>query len=189
MFGSARGRHWYGRGMSIQSVEKSERKAREAESSSLPTFLKIARALVWFIYAITMFVVVILLLAFVLRLLGASPEASFVEWVYRSAESMMRPFRGIFPVKELGEQSVFDVSLLFAVVVYLALAIGADALYQRLDRRLRREEAEIFDARANADAVRLQFELQQQQAAYAAQQQAAAQQFAAQQEALRRQSP
>ncbi len=153
----------------------------------MPTFLKLGRALVWFIYAVTMVTVVILLLAFVLRLLGASTDAAFTEWVYRSAESMMRPFRGIFPTKELGDASVFDLSLLFGVIVYLAVAIGADALYQRLDRRLRREESEIAHARANADAVRLQFEAQQQQAQYAAQQQAAAQQFAAQQEALRRQ--
>lgn len=153
----------------------------------MPMFLKIGRALVWFLYAVTVVTVVMLLLAFLLRLLGASTDAAFTRWVYRSSESMMRPFRGIFPVKEVGDQSVVDVSLLFGAIAYLMVAIGVDALYQRIDRRLRREEAEIANARANADSVRLQFEAQQQQAQYAAQQQAAAQQFAAQQEAIRRQ--
>jgi uncharacterized protein YggT (Ycf19 family) len=173
--------------MSMQSVEEYERRAQEAEASSVPVFLKVARAMVWFLYAVVVVTVVMLLLAFVLRLLGASTDAAFTRWVYRSSESMMRPFRGIFPVAEVGEASVVDVSLLIGAVAYLMAAIGVDALVQRIDRRLHREQVEIANARANADNVRLQFEAQQQQAQYAAQQQAAAQQFALQQEAGRRQ--
>lgn len=120
--------------MSMQSVEEYERRAQEAEASSVPVFLKVARAMVWFLYAITVVTVVVLLLAFVLRLLGASTDAAFTRWVYRSSESMMRPFRGIFPVQEVGEQSVVDVSLLIGAVAYLMLAVGVDALVQRIDR-------------------------------------------------------
>ena len=175
--------------MSEQSVQEYERRAQVAEASKTPLFLKLGKGLVWFLYAVTVVTVAILVLAFVLRLVGASTDAAFTRWVYRSSESMMRPFRGIFPVTEVGEQgvSVVDVSLLFGALIYLFVALGVDALYQRVSRRLHREEVEIATARANADAVRLQFEAQQQQAAYAAQQQAQAQQFALQQEALRRQ--
>jgi uncharacterized protein YggT (Ycf19 family) len=175
--------------MSEQSVQEYERRAQVAEASNTPMFLKVAKGLVWFLYAVTVVTVTILVLAFVLRLVGASTDAAFTRWVYRSSESMMRPFRGIFPVAEVGEQgvSVVDVSLLFGALIYLFVALGVDALYQRVSHRLHREQVEIANARANADAVRLQFEAQQQQAAYAAQQQAQAQQFALQQEALRRQ--
>jgi uncharacterized protein YggT (Ycf19 family) len=135
-----------------------------------------------------MAVVVILLIAFVLRLLGASTDASFTRWIYRSSESAMRPFRGIFPVKEVGDASVFDASLLFGAIAYMALASGIDALYRGASDRLTRRQLEIVRARADADNVRLQFESLQQQAVYAAAQQQSAQQFAAQQEAIRRQA-
>lgn len=174
--------------MSVHSVQEFEARAREAEASSAPAFLKIGRAIAWFVYAVAMVVVVVLLMAFVLRLVGASTDAAFTRWVYRNAESAMRPFRGIFPVKEVGEVSVLDASLLFGAVAYLALATGVDALYRGASDRLTRRQHEIAQARADADSVRLQFEALQQQAQYAAAQQQSAQQFAAQQEAIRRQA-
>ncbi len=172
----------------MSSVEEFERRALEAERSRVPLFLKVGRVIAWCLYAITSVVVVLLLLAFVLRLTGASTDASFVRWVYRSSESAMRPFRGIFPVKEVGDASVLDVSLLFGALAYVAAATGIDALYRGATDRLARRELEIARARADADAVRMQFETLQQQAAYAADQQYRAQQFAAQQEAIRRQA-
>jgi hypothetical protein len=80
----------------------------------------------------------------------------------------MRPFRGIFPVKEVGDASVLDASLLFGAIAYLALATGIDALYRGASDRLTRRELEIKRARAEADSVRLQFEALQAQAQYAA---------------------
>jgi uncharacterized protein YggT (Ycf19 family) len=174
--------------MSINSVQEYEARAREAEESPTPFFLKVGRAVVWFVYALVVVIVVVLLLAFVLRLFGASTDAAFTRWVYRSSESAMRPFRGIFPVKEVGEVSVFDPSLLFGAVAYLVLATGIDALYRRVGNRLEAQQAQIVQARADADSVRLQYEALQQQAAFAAAQQHSAQQFAAQQEAVRRQA-
>jgi len=172
----------------MRSVEEYEARAREAEDSAVPGILKVCRGVVWFVYAVVVVVIVNLLLAFVLRLTGASTDAAFTRWVYRNSESAMRPFRGIFPTKELGEVSVFDASLLFGAVAYLCLALGIDVLYRWVDRRLTGEQDEIAQLRADADSVRLQVEAQQQQAQYAVAQQYAAQQFAAQQEALRRQA-
>ena len=178
--------------MTINSVQEYESRAREAEGSPTPTFLRLGRAISWFLYAVVMAVVIILLIAFVLRLTGASTDASFTRWIYRSSESAMRPFRGIFPVKEVGDASVLDASLLLGAVAYLALATGIDALYRGASDRLARRQLEIARARADADSVRLQFEALQQQAQYTAAQQAAAQlsaqQFAAQQESIRRQA-
>lgn len=174
--------------MNVSSVEEFERRALEAERSRVPLFLRIGRGVALCLYAITVVVVVLLLLAFVLRLAGASTDASFVRWVYRSSESAMRPFRGIFPVREVGDASVLDISLLFGALAYVVAATGIDALYRGASDRLVRRELEIARARADADAVRVQFETLEQQAAYAADQQYRAQQFAAQQEAMRRQA-
>ena len=63
----------------------------------MPVMLKIARGVVWVIWAIVVIEAVILTLAFLLRLFGANPDAGFAEWVYRSSERAMEPFRGIFP--------------------------------------------------------------------------------------------
>jgi uncharacterized protein YggT (Ycf19 family) len=171
--------------MNTTSVQEFEARAREAEASQVPMFLKVGRGIAWCLYAITVVVIGVLLLAFVLRLVGASTDAAFVRWVYRSSESAMRPFRGIFPVKEVGDVSVLDASLLFGALTYLAVATGIDALYRGASDRLARREADIVRARADADSVRVQFDALQQQAAYAAAQQQSAQQFAAQQEAIR----
>ena len=36
-----------------------------------------------------------------LELLGANPDAHFVEWIYRAAANITEPFRGIFPTTEV----------------------------------------------------------------------------------------
>jgi uncharacterized protein YggT (Ycf19 family) len=171
--------------MSIASVNEYEQRAQEAEQSSKPTFLKIARGVVWFVYAVVIVIVIFLFTAFVLKLFGASTDAAFTRWVYRNAESAMRPFRGIFPVSDVGEVSVFDPSLLFGAIVYTFIALGLDAIVYRLSKSIAKENQQTAQARAQADAVRLQWEQQQQQARSVAEQQYAAQQFAAQQQAMR----
>lgn len=158
----------------MNSVHEFETRAREAEGSTAPTFLRLGRGIAYFLYVVVVAVVIVLGMAFVLRLLGASTDAAFTRWIYRSSESAMRPFRGIFPVQEVGEASVLDASLLFGAIAYLALATGLDAAYRGASDRLRRRELEIQRARAEADSVRLQFETLQAQAHYAAQAQAVA---------------
>ncbi len=166
--------------MPPSTVDEYERRAEEAEASTLPTFLKIGRGVVWAIYAIALVVVVLLVTAFLLRLFGASTDAAFTQWVYRNADSAMRPFRGIFPTQELNDNSVFDPSLLFGAICYTVAALLADAVLHWLTARLRREQAAVTKARADADAVRLQYEQQE------ARNRQAAYELAAQQEATRR---
>ena len=166
--------------MSPRSVDEYEHKAQEAEQSSLPTFLKIGQVIVWIVYALAVASAVILCVAFLFRLLGAGTEAAFTRWVYRNSEFAMRPFRGIFPVREIGDDSVLDISLLFGAVMYVLVALATDALFYNLRKRLTREEKQTAELRAQADALRLQFDQQQ----YAQQQydlQQAAQRQAAQQ--------
>ena len=164
------------------TVAEYEQRAEEAERSPVPWILKAARVVVWIVYAIVLLTAINLLLAFFLRLFGASPDAAFVEWIYRNAEQAMRPFRGIFPTRELGGTSVLDTSLLFAAVCYFVLALLVDYVVHWLTRRLRRQEADVANARYQADAAAHTYSAQQYDAQVAAQE-AAAREFAAQQAA------
>jgi hypothetical protein len=102
-----------------------------------------SRAITFLIYLYVLFVEVILLLGFLLLLGGANPSSSFVEWVYRSLDRAMRPFRGIFSSIELGTtgndvQSIFDTSVLFAMIMYGILAIAVSTLLGWLNARAAR---------------------------------------------------
>lgn len=89
--------------------------------------IKIGRGLLWLIYIWVAITIVLLFLGFLLQLLGADQSADFVEWVYRSTERAMAPFRGIFDSIDLSDDSVLDVSILFAIIVYGFVAIGLHA--------------------------------------------------------------
>jgi len=119
------------------------------------TALAISRALLWLVWAWVVLDVVLLFLAFLLRLFGANPYAGFTEWVYRSVERAMAPFRGIFEPIELSDRSVLDTSLLFAMIVYGIIALflhaGVDWLTRWMGRR--RHELAVEEARAAAAAA------------------------------------
>lgn len=90
--------------------------------------LRAAKAVVVFVYVVLLVDLVMLTLGFFLRLFGASTEAEFTQWVYRGVDRIMEPFRGIFPSHEISDQSILDVSLLFAMIVYTIATIAVHAL-------------------------------------------------------------
>jgi|SRR5918996_1491862 uncharacterized protein YggT (Ycf19 family) len=105
--------------------------------------LRIGKAIVVFIYAVVMVGLVLLTLGFVLQLFGASTSADFTEWVYRSVDRIMEPFRGMFPSQQRGERSIVDFSMLFAMIVYAILALALHALVSWLAAsvvKVRREQ-------------------------------------------------
>lgn len=65
--------------------------------------------------------VIALGLRVVLRLFGANPSADFVEWVYKTSDTLVSPFRGIFPSAEFDPGNVLDFTALFAMVIYALL--------------------------------------------------------------------
>ncbi len=99
--------------------------------------LLVAKVLTWLVYAYVIVAVVMLTLYFFLLLFNADPSASFAEWVYRSADRVMEPFRGIFPTKEAGNGSVLDFAVLFAMLVYGIVALLLHSLISWLDYRVR----------------------------------------------------
>jgi uncharacterized protein YggT (Ycf19 family) len=104
------------------------------------TAIKVARGLLWLVYLWVAITLVLLALAFFLQLFGASPTAGFVQWVYRSTQRAMAPFRGIFEPIPLSDQSVLDVSVLFAMIVYLFVALGLHAAIDWVTGRIERDE-------------------------------------------------
>ena len=178
--GAARDHRAMSYGMTPSTVGEYERRAEEAERSPWPWILKAARVVVWIVYALVLVNALMLTLAFLLRLFGASADAGFVQWVDRNAEYAMRPFRGIFPSHDLEGDSVLDLSLLFAALVYFVLALIVHAVVHWLTVRLHRQERDVAAARTQADSAAQALRVQEHQADVAAQA-AAARQLAAQQ--------
>jgi hypothetical protein len=116
-----------------------------------------ARALVYLVYFFVTVALTILTFGFFLLLFGANPDAAFAEWVYRSLARVMAPFRGLFESIPLNGQSVLDVSVLFAMIVYgiaaMALRALIDWLTYRVDLIRQREAYAQAIAQAPATAT------------------------------------
>jgi uncharacterized protein YggT (Ycf19 family) len=114
----------------------------------------VAKGVTLFIYAVVIVNLVILSVGFLLRLFGASTDASFTRWVYRNVERIMEPFRGMFPSHPVSDRSVIDFSLLFAMIVYCIAGIALHAAVLWLAGRIaeiqRRERRRVLAAHAAA---------------------------------------
>jgi len=84
--------------------------------------------------------VVLLLMTFFLELFGASTDASFTQWVYRSSARAMEPFRGIFPSHPISDTSVWDTSVLFAAMIYSFVALGFHIAYEWFGHQITRRD-------------------------------------------------
>jgi uncharacterized protein YggT (Ycf19 family) len=167
--------------MTDPRVQAYEEEATKAEQSPLPWVLKALRVVVWIVYAIVLATAIMLTLDFVLRLFGANSDNAFVQWVYRSTDRAMQPFRGIFPTHQLGDSSAaVDFSVMFAAIFYFVVAILVDIALRWLSRRLHREARDTTALRQRADdSANLAYA--QQQAAQRAAHEAAEREYAARQ--------
>ena len=73
------------------------------------------------------------------RLFGANAGAGFVDWVYTTSDVLLSPFRGIFPVAEIGDGNVLDIPALFAMLMYTLLGFLLSWLVSALTVPARRE--------------------------------------------------
>jgi uncharacterized protein YggT (Ycf19 family) len=106
--------------------------------------LRAGRALVYLVYFFVTVALIVLTFGFFLLLFGAHPDAEFAETVYCSLDRVMAPFRGLFESIPLDGQSVLDVSVLFAMIVYGIIALALRSLVDWLTYRIdliRRSEA------------------------------------------------
>ena len=79
---------------------------------------------VWFITAL---IATMIALRFVLKLLGASPQASFVGFDYGITAPLVAPFNGIFPTSGQGFY-IFEPASLMAIAIYALIGWGIVAL-------------------------------------------------------------
>lgn len=80
----------------------------------------VAQRIIWYVVGV---ISVIVALRFVLLLLGANQSAGFVDLVYGVSGFFVAPFIGIFGEPSYGT-SVFEISSLLAIAVYLLIGWG-----------------------------------------------------------------
>lgn len=73
-----------------------------------------------------------------LRLLGASSEAPFVQFIYNSTAPLLTPFNGIFNSVVIEANNILESPTLVAIVFYLLLAYIIDSFIDFLDYNTRR---------------------------------------------------
>ena len=122
----------------------SDQTPRYPADSSTTTGLRFAKILVWLVYAYFILAVVILILNFFLLLFNASTTAEFTQWVYRSGNRVLEPFRGIFPTRTTDSGSVIDFAVLFAIIVYGIVAMAIHGLINWIDRLISEEKAKTL---------------------------------------------
>ncbi|MDH3302131.1 MAG: YggT family protein [Acidimicrobiia bacterium] len=120
---------------------------------TIEMLLRGAKTLVMVVNIVVLMTFSILALGFLLHLAGASPDASFVDWVYRTTERMMQPFRGMYPIQEIDGRSVFDASLLFAAAMYGFVAICLHGFVAYLSAYIRRYHRRALEAEARSNST------------------------------------
>ncbi len=80
----------------------------------------VAQRIVWLIIGL---INALIALRFILLLLGANQSAGFTEFIYWASAPFVAPFTGIFGEPTYG-QSVFEISSVLAIVVYLLVGWG-----------------------------------------------------------------
>lgn len=80
---------------------------------------------VWYILGL---VEVLLAFRFILKLLGANPNAGFSNFIYSVTHVFVTPFMSVFQISHVAE-SIFEWTTLLAMFVYWALAVGIIKLF------------------------------------------------------------
>lgn len=106
-------------------------------------FSKLAKAVTYIIYSVTIIASVFLSLGFVLLLFGANPDVPFTEFVYKVAAEFLQPFRGIFPPRQISETGYFSASALFAIVIYFLIAMSLHALIVYITNKIVDQETTL----------------------------------------------
>lgn len=76
---------------------------------------KLLKDLAAFVIAL---VEILLILRFVLKLLGANPNAGLVSWVYANTAPLLAPFTAIFPTPAIRGGFALEFTTLFAIFAY-----------------------------------------------------------------------
>lgn len=104
----------------VSNNDGSTVRKRQVRHADYTPGVVIAQRVIWFIAGLFS---VIVALRFILLLLGASQGAAFTDLVYGLSTPLVAPFLGIFGTPTY-EASVFEISSLLAIIVYMLIAWG-----------------------------------------------------------------
>lgn len=77
--------------------------------------LKLLKELATFVFGL---ISVLLVFRFLLKLLAANPQASFVAWIYDTTGPLLNPFVLAFPTPKVTGGFVLEFTTLFAIFTY-----------------------------------------------------------------------
>lgn len=97
------------------------------DSYNSPTTKPLYRGtqIIWYIIG---FIEVVLLFRFVLKLLGANPDAGFSQFVYKITYPFATPFSSVFQTT-YASGSIFEWTTILAMAVYFVIALGIIKLF------------------------------------------------------------
>jgi len=93
---------------------------REASMVKSSTPARRAMEIIYLVFGI---IDAVLLIRLVLKLLGANAHAGFAQFTYGLTDFFLAPFKGLLPTIVSG-QSVLELSLIFAILIYSLIALG-----------------------------------------------------------------
>jgi uncharacterized protein YggT (Ycf19 family) len=88
-------------------------------------------------YFVVSIVEVLLAVRFLSKLLGASPRAPFIAWLYDTTEPLLAPFQYVFPTASVRGRFVLEFTTLFAIFVYSFIAyivLELMSIFANIDR-------------------------------------------------------
>ena len=106
-------------------------------------FIKISRGLSYFVYGYSLVASAFLGITFFLLLFSANASTPFVEFVYKTSAAFLGPFRGIFPVRSISETGYFSPSIIFAIIMYMILALCMNALINYVTLKMVKHQKEL----------------------------------------------
>lgn len=103
---------------------------------SVPGYLRISKIIAYLMYAWVIFGIVVLGLRVFLLAFSANLSAPFAQFVYKTSNDYLEPFRGIFATKPVGENGYLDVAAIFAIIIYLFIAWLFSALITLVQHKI-----------------------------------------------------
>lgn len=101
----------------VVTTEHLEQFPSDAGASRQNTLNRV-RQIIWMILVL---IEILLAIRFILRLLGANPEAGFAQFIYGITAAFVAPFAGLFGTPRF-DASVFEFTTLVAMIIYALLA-------------------------------------------------------------------
>ncbi len=103
---------------------------------TIPGYLRVSRILAYVMYAWVILGITVITLRVFLLAFSANLNAPFAQFIYRTSNDYLEPFRGIFLPKAIGETGYLDVAALFAIIIYLFIAWLFSSLVQFIQTKI-----------------------------------------------------